>query len=66
MAGVPTTPAGVGGFNPAFDVTPHDLIGAVVTERGVAETATTPIRICSRPSRAEARVGSHRQGLVAR
>lgn len=30
------------GFNPAFDVTPHDLISAVVTERGVVEPATAP------------------------
>ena len=30
------------GFNPAFDVTPHDLISAVVTERGVVEPATEP------------------------
>jgi methylthioribose-1-phosphate isomerase len=42
MAGVRTAPAGVRGFNPAFDVTPHDLISIVVTERGVAETATNP------------------------
>ena len=40
FAGVRTAPAGVKGFNPAFDVTPHDLISIVVTERGVAETAT--------------------------
>jgi methylthioribose-1-phosphate isomerase len=40
LAGVRTAPAGVRGFNPAFDVTPHDLISIVVTERGVAETAT--------------------------
>jgi methylthioribose-1-phosphate isomerase len=39
-AGVRTTPTGVRGYNPAFDVTPHDLISIVVTERGVAETAT--------------------------
>jgi len=38
FAGVRTAPAGARGFNPAFDVTPHDLISAVVTERGVAET----------------------------
>ncbi len=38
LAGVRTAPAGVRGFNPAFDVTPHDLISIVVTERGVAET----------------------------
>ena len=40
FGGVRTTPAGVRGFNPAFDVTPHDLISAVITERGIAETAT--------------------------
>jgi methylthioribose-1-phosphate isomerase len=32
FAGLPTTPAGSGAFNPAFDVTPVDLITAVVTE----------------------------------
>jgi methylthioribose-1-phosphate isomerase len=40
FAGVRTAPAGVSGFNPAFDVTPHDLISIVVTEHGLAETAT--------------------------
>jgi methylthioribose-1-phosphate isomerase len=40
FAGRRTTPAGARGFNPAFDVTPHDLISAVITERGIAETAT--------------------------
>ena len=34
-----TSPAGVRGFNPAFDVTPHDLISAVVTERGIVEAS---------------------------
>lgn len=29
-------------FNPAFDVTPHDLISAIATERGIAEPATKP------------------------
>jgi methylthioribose-1-phosphate isomerase len=29
------TPEGVGAFNPAFDVTPAELIAAIVTERGV-------------------------------
>ncbi len=29
------TPAGARGFNPAFDVTPHQYISAIVTERGV-------------------------------
>ncbi|MCR6492023.1 S-methyl-5-thioribose-1-phosphate isomerase [Cellulomonas sp. P24] len=37
-----TAPEGVMGFNPAFDVTPHDLITAIVTERGVVEPATHP------------------------
>lgn len=40
--GSPSAPAGALGFNPAFDVTPHDLISAVVTERGVVEPATEP------------------------
>ncbi|HEX3589884.1 MAG TPA: S-methyl-5-thioribose-1-phosphate isomerase [Pseudonocardiaceae bacterium] len=33
FAGVPTAPAGAGAFNPAFDVTPIDLITAVVTDQ---------------------------------
>ncbi len=40
FGGVRTTPPGVRGFNPAFDVTPHDLISAVVTELGIVEPAT--------------------------
>ena len=35
--GPATAPAGVGVRNPAFDVTPHELITAIVTERGVIE-----------------------------
>jgi len=30
------TPKGVGVFNPAFDVTPAELVSAIITERGVA------------------------------
>jgi methylthioribose-1-phosphate isomerase len=37
-----TAPDGVMGFNPAFDVTPSDLISAIVTERGLVEPATHP------------------------
>jgi len=37
-----TAPEGVTGFNPAFDVTPHDLISAIVTEHGVVEPAAHP------------------------
>jgi methylthioribose-1-phosphate isomerase len=35
LAGVRIAPAGIRAWNPAFDVTPHDLITAIVTERGV-------------------------------
>lgn len=28
-------PAGVKGYNPAFDVTPHELITAIITEKGI-------------------------------
>jgi methylthioribose-1-phosphate isomerase len=34
-AGIPTAPAGVQVFNPAFDVTPADLIDAIIHEGGV-------------------------------
>ncbi len=33
--GVPTAPEGVKTYNPAFDVTPHELITAIVTEKGI-------------------------------
>jgi methylthioribose-1-phosphate isomerase len=36
VAGSRVAPDGVRVFNPAFDVTPAGLIGAIVTERGVA------------------------------
>ena len=32
-----SAPAGVGAWNPAFDVTPAELITAIITDRGVAE-----------------------------
>ncbi len=35
IQGVAIAPPGAGARNPAFDVTPHGLIGAIVTERGV-------------------------------
>ena len=34
--GKQTTPEGVPVYNPAFDVTPKELITAIITERGVA------------------------------
>ncbi len=33
--GYPIAPEGVKGFNPAFDITPHSLIHAIITERGL-------------------------------
>ncbi|GAB96404.1 methylthioribose-1-phosphate isomerase [Kineosphaera limosa] len=40
--GAAIAPPGTRGFNPAFDVTPADLIAAVVTEHGVVEPARDP------------------------
>ena len=34
--GKPITPRGVAVFNPAFDVTPAELVTAIITERGIA------------------------------
>jgi methylthioribose-1-phosphate isomerase len=36
-AGVPVCPAGSAAYNPAFDVTPPQLLTALVTEVGVAQ-----------------------------
>ncbi|MBF6523897.1 S-methyl-5-thioribose-1-phosphate isomerase, partial [Nocardia farcinica] len=33
FAGVPVAPSGTAAYNPAFDVTPRDLVTAIVTER---------------------------------
>jgi methylthioribose-1-phosphate isomerase len=35
--GVPTAPPGAGAANPAFDVTPRDLVTAIITDRRVIE-----------------------------
>ena len=35
--GRPTAPAGAAATNPAFDITPHDLVTAIVTDRRVIE-----------------------------
>lgn len=40
LAGQPIAPAGSGAYNPAFDVTPPDLVTAIVTERGVVHPVT--------------------------
>ncbi len=35
--GIRVAPKGVHAFNPAFDVTPHDLISAIITEHGIVK-----------------------------
>jgi methylthioribose-1-phosphate isomerase len=40
LAGVQIAPEETPGYNPAFDVTPPELITAIVTERGVAQPPT--------------------------
>jgi methylthioribose-1-phosphate isomerase len=39
--GTQTAPDGVGVFNPAFDVTPNELVTAIITERGVVKPPYT-------------------------
>ena len=36
LAGVPIAPEGIAVENPAFDITPHRYVTAIITERGVA------------------------------
>jgi hypothetical protein len=40
--GKPTEPAGVRVYNPAFDVTPAELISGIVTEEGVVSAPFGP------------------------
>lgn len=40
LAGQQIAPAGSDAYNPAFDVTPPDLVTAIVTERGVIQPVT--------------------------
>ena len=35
LAGLPLAPAGVSVWNPAFDITPHRLVTAIITDRGI-------------------------------
>ncbi len=41
LGGTAIAPAGVGAWNPVFDVTPAELIDAIVTEKGVARPPYT-------------------------
>ena len=52
LAGVPTAPAGIQVWNPAFDVTPHELVTAFVTEHGVIRPpfeGRLPSRVAAQP-----------------
>ena len=60
IAGVPTAPAGTAVFNPAFDVTPPDLVTAVVTENGVVHADVTVARVPGRDSGEPACAPAHR------
>jgi methylthioribose-1-phosphate isomerase len=40
VAGQPVAPTGTAAYNPAFDVTPPDLVTAIVTEQGVIQPVT--------------------------
>lgn len=42
FAGVPTAPAGAWALNLAFDITPAELVTAIVTERGILESPLAP------------------------
>lgn len=41
IQGIPIAPPGIAVSNPAFDVTPHTYISAIITERGIAQPPYT-------------------------
>jgi methylthioribose-1-phosphate isomerase len=47
--GLPTAPPGTPAYNPAFDITPPELITAIVTEQGVVApvTGAALVDLCS-------------------
>jgi len=40
VAGIPVAPSGTPVYNPAFDVTPHHYISAIITEEGIVQEPT--------------------------
>lgn len=52
--GIPVAPLGTQAYNPAFDVTPPELVTAIVTEEGTVSpvTAKALAELCARPHRA--------------
>ncbi|MGH3323399.1 MAG: S-methyl-5-thioribose-1-phosphate isomerase [Streptomyces sp.] len=59
-AGVPVAPVGADAYNPAFDVTPPELVTAIVTERGVISPVTREAvaELCSPSPTRESRSGN--------
>jgi methylthioribose-1-phosphate isomerase len=53
-------PVGAQAFNPAFDVTPPELVTAIVTERGVVTPVTVEAMagVCSTSPTEESRTGN--------
>lgn len=51
-SGIPVAPLGAQAYNPAFDVTPAELVTAIVTERGVVSPVTGDAlaELCGRPA----------------
>ncbi|MCC5477547.1 S-methyl-5-thioribose-1-phosphate isomerase [Streptomyces barringtoniae] len=49
--GIPVAPLGTQAYNPAFDVTPPELVTAIVTEEGVLSPVTAEglAELCARP-----------------
>lgn len=58
--GVRTTPAGAQAYNPAFDVTPPELVSALVTDAGVASPvdAASVSKLCSASRAVTSRSGN--------
>ncbi|MFF5842068.1 S-methyl-5-thioribose-1-phosphate isomerase [Streptomyces massasporeus] len=54
--GIPVAPLGTQAYNPAFDVTPAELVTAIVTEEGVVSpvTAEALAEVCARSQRVTA------------
>ncbi|MET9763003.1 S-methyl-5-thioribose-1-phosphate isomerase [Streptomyces sp. NPDC006372] len=54
--GIPVAPLGTQAYNPAFDVTPPELVTAIVTEEGVVSpvTAEALAEVCARSPRVAA------------
>jgi len=57
VQGVPIAPSGIQAANPAFDLTPHEYVTAIITERGIVRPPYTEglSRVCADNRDSEAR-----------